>query len=347
MKAPEPGKILLVQTAFAGDVILSLAAAETLHAVFPEAQIDYLVREGLDELLEGHPFIRRVWSWNKASRVSTMLRLMPALKKEKYDAVILLQRYLRSAILALFTGARVRACFSENPLARFFNYRLPYFEPNSRRPAGNHEISRCNRLAGLPWQLSESMYRKPRLYPPTISLESLGLKEKCYAICAPGSQWFTKRLPPRRWVELCKYIPTEWTLVFIGGSGDRPLCEAIIRGIPDRTCLNLAGRSRFAESAALIQKAAFAIVQDSAPLHIASAVDTPVCVLYGSTTPAMGFGPLSSVQVVLETEEILPCRPCGLHGHAYCPEGHFRCMETLPVHKISDFLNRLHVDFQR
>jgi heptosyltransferase-2 len=346
VKAPPPGKILLVQTAFAGDVILSLAAAETLHAAFPNALIDYLVRKGLSELLEGHPFIRKVWEWNKASRVGSLFRLIPGLRQEKYDAVILFQRHLRSGLLALGTGASVLACYTENPLAPFFRYRMPYFEPRSRRPSGTHEIERCNRLAGLPWQIPESYHRKPRLYPPAISLESLGLKEKSYGICAPGSLWFTKRLPPHRWVELCRLIPQPYTLLFIGSADDRPLCEAILLQLPERACLNLAGRTRFPESAALMQKAAFAIVQDSAPLHIASAVNTPVCVLYGSTTPELGFGPLSDVQHIVETEEALPCRPCGLHGHPRCPERHFRCMETLPLRKVTDFLNRLHADLQ-
>lgn len=344
MKAPAPGKILLIQTAFAGDVILSLAAAETLHAAFPEARIDYLVRQGLSELLERHPFIRKVWAWDKASRVGSLFRLIPTLRREKYDAVILFQRHLRSGLLALSTGAPVMACFSENPLARFFRYRLPYFEPHNRRPSGTHETDRCNQLASLPWQIPESFHLKPRLYPPPIALEIFGLREKRYGICAPGSLWFTKRLPPHRWVELCRLIPQPYTLVFIGSAADRPLCEAIIRQVPERSCLNLAGRTCFPESAALIQKAAFAIVQDSAPLHIASAVNTPVCVLYGSTTPALGFGPLSDVQHIVETEETLSCRPCGLHGRPRCPEGHFRCMETLPLRKVLDFLNRLHAD---
>lgn len=66
-------------------------------------------------------------------------------------------------------------------------------------------------------------------------------------------------------------------------------------------------------------------VNDSAPLHIASAMNAPVTAIFCSTVPAFGFGPLRENGRVVETSERLDCRPCGLHGHSACPKGHFRC----------------------
>jgi heptosyltransferase-2 len=66
-------------------------------------------------------------------------------------------------------------------------------------------------------------------------------------------------------------------------------------------------------------------VNDSAPLHFASAVNAPVTAVFCSTVPAFGFGPLSDVSFVVETDIPLSCRPCGLHGYKACPLGHFNC----------------------
>jgi heptosyltransferase-2 len=74
-----------------------------------------------------------------------------------------------------------------------------------------------------------------------------------------------------------------------------------------------------------MKEAAMNYVNDSAPMHFASAVNAPVTAVYCSTIPAFGFGPLSDKSFIVEIEEPLDCRPCGLHGYRACPRGHFHC----------------------
>ena len=88
---------------------------------------------------------------------------------------------------------------------------------------------------------------------------------------------------------------------------------------------NLCGKLSYLQSAALMARADMNYANDSAPLHFASAMDAPVTAVYCSTVPAFGFGPLRPNARVVEIKERLYCRPCGLHGHKACPEGHFRC----------------------
>jgi heptosyltransferase-2 len=97
---------------------------------------------------------------------------------------------------------------------------------------------------------------------------------------------------------------------------------------------NLAGSLSLLQSAALMKGAVMNYVNDSAPMHLASATDAPVTVIYCSTIPAFGFGPLSPVSKIIEAEESLDCRPCGLHGFKNCPKGHFRCAETISVKRV-------------
>ncbi|MCS6981912.1 MAG: glycosyltransferase family 9 protein [Flavobacteriales bacterium] len=346
MNIPKPKKILLIQTAFPGDVVLSLGAAETLHGLFPEAAIHYLVREGCETILEGHPFIVRTWAWKKSSW-SSFWKVVIALRREKFDVAIVFQRFARSGLLALLSGSACIVGYAENPFSPFFQFRIHYFNKETKMPAASHEWVRCCKLVSLPWNIPETHFSKPKLYPPTSQvLSKWGLEPAQYVVCAPGSVWFTKRMPLPKWEELVRRISTRWRIVFLGGREEQPLCEALAKVAGVHRSLNLAGATSFLESAAIMEKAVLSIVQDSAPLHLASAVNAPVCAVFGSTVPAFGFGPLSTVAFVVETSEHLECRPCGLHGHTRCPKLHFRCMETISLDSILEFLYR-HAGIQR
>lgn len=98
--------------------------------------------------------------------------------------------------------------------------------------------------------------------------------------------------------------------------------------------VNLVGQLSFLSSAALMKGAVMNYVNDSAPMHFASAVNAPVTAVYCSTIPAFGYGPLSDESFIVETPIALYCRPCGLHGHAQCPEGHFNCAMQIHVEQL-------------
>jgi heptosyltransferase-2 len=81
-------------------------------------------------------------------------------------------------------------------------------------------------------------------------------------------------------------------------------------------------------------------VNDSAPMHFASAVNAPVTAIYCSTIPAFGYGPLSDNSNIVETHEQLSCRPCGLHGYKACPQGHFKCAFGITNEQLLSALSR-------
>ena len=104
------------------------------------------------------------------------------------------------------------------------------------------------------------------------------------------------------------------------------LCEHIrLQSGAAEQVVNLAGKLGFLESAALQEGAVMSYVNDSAPMHFASAMNAPVTAVYCSTLPSFGFGPLSDKSHIVEVKEKLACRPCGLHGRKACPLNHFDC----------------------
>lgn len=317
-------KILIIQTAFIGDVILATPVLETLRRAHTDAHIDVLVRAGCERLFEGHPSVGRVWVWRKKGRkYANLLRLIGELRRERYDWAINCQRFAASGLLTVSCGARHTAGFDKNPFSLFFSKKIAH------RIGQGHETERnLSLVAHL--APDSARFARPCLYPQAKHIAELGEWEQgAYVTMAPASVWPTKQWPEHKWVELMRLIPPDYRIALIGGPEDRDLCARILEAGGRGRGENLAGRLSLLASAALMSRAAMCYVNDSAPLHLASAVNAPVCAVFCSTLPEFGFGPLSDRSFVLQTEERLPCRPCGLHGKYACPKGHFACAEGI------------------
>jgi ADP-heptose:LPS heptosyltransferase len=133
-------------------------------------------------------------------------------------------------------------------------------------------------------------------------------------------------------------LPPDYTVALVGAPGDSQLCErllgAVLESQPQRVVHNLCGKLSLLQTAALMGNAQRAFVNDSAPLHLASAMNTPTSAIFCSTLPQFGFGPLSEVQKVFEVQG-LDCRPCGLHGLRACPKGHFKCAYEIDAAEVA------------
>ena len=133
-------------------------------------------------------------------------------------------------------------------------------------------------------------------------------------------------------------LPIFYSVYLLGAPGDRKMCDEIIRLASVNKATNLCGMLNLLESAALQEKATMNYVNDSAPMHFASAMNAPVTAIYCSTLPQFGFGPLSSNSHIVETTETLSCRPCGLHGKMACPEKHFQCANSITIQQLLNSL---------
>lgn len=321
-------KLLVIQTAFIGDVVLATPIVEKLRRFYPDAQIDFLLRRGNEKLLSGHPHIRQVWVWDKKrEKYAGLWKITRQLRRERYDWVINCQRFAASGLITVLSGARHTAGFAKNPLSLFFSRRVPHLFGTAQQPV--HEVDR-NLL--LIRHLTDASFERPRLYPGAedqAAARALVTEGKPYVCIAPTSVWYTKQFPAHKWVELIGHIPAEYTVFLLGGPDDAPACAQIASTATHPDIRNLAGRLSFLASAALLREAAMNYVNDSAPLHFASAVNAPVAAVFCSTMPAFGFTPLSEDSHIVEIREPLACRPCGLHGRRSCPKGHFACAETI------------------
>jgi heptosyltransferase-2 len=118
------------------------------------------------------------------------------------------------------------------------------------------------------------------------------------------------------------------------------LCGRIERAVELERCFSLAGQLRWLETAALVARADAVISNDSAPVHMASAMGTPVVEIYGATSPEFGFTPWQ-VQYEIVQVDGLDCKPCAIHGGMKCPIGTFECMNDLSPDRVVQALIRL------
>lgn len=312
-------RILIIQTAFLGDVILATPVISELKRLFPHATIDILVKKGNDSLLQNNPNLTDIITFDKSKgKFKSMLQLIIKFRKSKYDLVINLHRFGSSGILTAFSGAKKKYGFKKNPFSFCYSQS---FEHNIGN--GQHEVERNLSIIK---EFGSVVLKRPELFPSNNNFEKISslIVDNFFCI-APASVWFTKQLPKEKWIELVQKKAKEGKIFLLGSKEDHTLCQEIINESKSENVLNLAGKLTLLESAALMSKATRNFVNDSGPMHIASSMNAPVTVYFCSTILDYGFGPLSDDSEIKEISEILTCRPCGLHGFKVCPEGHFKC----------------------
>ncbi|MBN2366648.1 MAG: lipopolysaccharide heptosyltransferase II [Calditrichaeota bacterium] len=324
-------KILILQTAFIGDVILTTPLLRVCAEKFPTAQIHFITIPASRNTVETLPYIYKLWIYDKRGKdagLANLIRFSRKLKKEKFDLALIPHRSLRSALLVYFARISRRIGFDTSSGSFLFSDKVKY-------SGEGHEINRNLKLfEPLNIEINEKQF--PEIHPDETDrkiisdwLQQNGLGTLKPLVCmAPGSIWFTKRWIPEYWATLSERLTQQgYSVVFVGSSVDHPLIQNIIEMI-NSPVYNASGLFTVRQSAELIRRSILLISNDSAPTHIGVSVKTPVLTIFGSTVPTFGFYPCGENDRVAEIEN-LPCRPCTDHGREKCPLKHFKCMKDL------------------
>jgi heptosyltransferase-2 len=313
---------LVIQTAFLGDVVLTTPLLSALAA--DHGPVDVVTTPLAAPLLETHPAVRKVIPYDKrgSDRGWTGLRKVARrLQAEHYERAYLPHRSLRTAGLGLLARIPSRVGFSGR-------WSFLYTEARPK-PVLGHETDRLLALADE----APGAYA-PQLRPTAADEQAAAaLIEGAFVALAPGSIWGSKRWP--YYPALAARLAERVAVVAVGGINDVELGDQIVAAVrpSGRPAANACGKLTLRQSAALIGRASALITNDSAPLHLATAMGTPIVALFGPTVTEFGFGPLRAGDVALGVDE-LQCRPCSPHGPAQCPLRHHRCMRELTVEAV-------------
>jgi len=328
-------KILVIQTAFLGDAILTTPLLRGLKEIYPDSQTDILCLPQTKPVFKNNKNIDGFVIFDKRNRIKkffSFLKCVKNIRKEKYDLGISIQSSITSSLLMKFGNIRTKHGFSRQKMLDM--------SVNHAEVKGAHKIAKILRLL-KPFSDKNFDMQTELIYSASDDKTVNGLigdvesfRGKIIAI-APGSVWFTKKWPKEYFIELVKSLTAEKCKVFIvGGPEDSSLGDEIVSSTD---AVNLAGKLSLLQSAALISKCDLIVTNDSAPLHIANAVKTDVIAIFGPTVRNLGFYPYRENDTVVEVE--LSCRPCSRHGGNKCPLGHFDCMKNITPKMVLEIIN--------
>jgi heptosyltransferase-2 len=326
----QASKVLIIQTAFLGDAVLMTSLLEKIRVESPSSIIHLLVRKGLEDIFIAYPHdnLGQVWTYDKSNKLKSWWALRNELTKEKFDQVFVAQRFLGMGLLSISIGAKKVVGFDKNPLSLLFDEIVTH-----EFGQGKHETERNTQL--LTSWLGGALY-KPFLNASHLNNFPVGLQAQKYLAISPGSVWETKRFPVHKWIEFIHLLPLDQEIVLMGSAAEKHLSDEIEKAFKGsgRHINNACGRFNLQEAIAVYQQSQMSFVNDSGPLHICSALNTPTVAIFCSTIPAFGFGPLAKQHQIIEVKEKLTCRPCGNHGKKSCPETHFNCTNLIDVQEL-------------
>ena len=315
--------ILVIQTAYLGDVILTVPLVCGIRRAQPDAAITMLTTPAGARFASLIAPVNTVETFDKRgdeSGVFALLKKGRALRQRRFDIVFCPHRSLRSGVIARMTGAPVRCGFDTGPASAFLNRKT------SRRETEHAESAIASLLecTGFPCPAPpfNDFFRVPA-HELEIARSRIGgrMIGGPLVTLVVGSAWATKRWPAGRFAMLARGLSAQGCHVAIeGGPGDIPVGKEI-RSIVGESVADLTGNSLI-EAAAVISISDLVIGGDTGLVHLARMAGRPVIAIFGPTDDTIHvFGPR---QKAVRAE--LPCRPCSRHGSDACPEKHFGCM---------------------
>ena len=335
--------ILIIQTAFIGDVVLSTPLIEKVRDAYPEGKITYVTTPVGASILRNNPNLEEIIEYDKRGEhkgVRGLFALGKRLKYKNFDLVICPHRYLRSSLLAWLTGCNSRMGY-DNAAGKFlFTERVHYDK-------SKHEVEKLLSFV----KGNEGKRYDIKLYPGRKERENIEkiwkdrkIEGKKVVTIAPGSKWFTKKWPVEYFNDLIEKLGRrdDIVMVLIGGND-----ELFLNIRETENTVNLIGETNLLEVAEVARRSDIVLTNDSSPIHIASAwPETHIMAIFGATVKELGFFPWSLNSQVIENKG-LPCRPCGLHGGKKCPKGHFKCMLELKPEMVLEKIEKKLAEIER
>jgi heptosyltransferase-2 len=335
-----PGRILAVKLADLGDLLMVTPALQALRAAHPHARLDILTPPASAHLLQGAPYLDNIVTFDKfafdtlrglldPSSVSATLRFLLSLRRARYDALVIFHHFtsrwgaLKFDILSLASGAPMRAGL-DNGRVRFLSLRVRDDGFGARHEA-DYWLQVASLLGADPdagWRPSLPISEADRAAASRLLGALRDRHEGPVIAVHPGAGAYS---PARIW-PVAKFasvardlIDDGASLVIVGGPDDRERASQLeeLVGCCDRV-LNLAGTTTIHETAGVLEACDLVLGNDSGPVHIAAAMQTPVVAVFGPSN-ARAWGPYTppgepTLHTIVSLD--LPCQPCFYRVHS-------------------------------
>ena len=331
-------KILVMRFSSLGDLILMTPLIRALREGLPESEIHVACKAKYVDIFTENTYIDRVHMLHGGG-FRKLLRMLMRLRGERYDIVIDAHGVLRSRFLFHLLPAAHRITIEKEHTKKLLLI-------GGKVNLYGDIVSQSSRYLKIAKRLGLKARDLPTELPiPATAGERVGellvrggIAWKTIVAVAPGARWETKRWPAAHFAELVGALSERGIgTILIGGEEEIQL-GAHIAGLCPGT-LDLTGRLSILETGAALKHCDCLVTNDSAPLHIAEAVGTPVVAMFGPTVREFGYYPRLPRSIAIDAD--LDCRPCSRNGARPCPLGTKECLESIPPSRVLAAIERL------
>ena len=333
-------RILLVKPSSLGDLIHALPVLHGLRRRYPQAFISWLAFDAFAPLIEGHPDLnevirldRRIFPRRRLGAARGLIEFAGALRARAFDLVIDLQGLFRSGLLAWATGAGVRIGFAA---ARefswvFYTHHIRTEDPDAHAADRNMLVGRMLGFGDTSMVCDLGIREEERRRAAQILCEGGLQPDEPFLAVLPGARWETKRWAGERFAGVIDAVRAQDRIraVLLGAPDESGVCSTVASQ-SESNPINLAGQTGIRDLVAILERAAAVLAHDSAPMHVAAALNRPLVAILGPTNRRR-TGPYGKDGAVVQAP--LPCIPCYLKRPAQCPYNH-DCMRSIGVDEV-------------
>lgn len=312
-------KILVVRFSSIGDIVLTTPVVRALKQQLPDVTLHFLTKQQFAGILTHNPSVDRVITIQRS-----VSEVIEQLKAERYDYVIDLHNNLRTLQLKL----RLRRPSFTFPKVNVKKWLLVNFKLDVLPRI--HVVERYFAAVKALKVSNDSLSCEFHIPPDAVVdvAKAFGLTPQSFVAIAIGAQFFTKRMPFTKLIEVIEQLNAP--IVLLGGATDRELAEALCLHFQGKEIHAACGEYSLAQSASIVQQASVLLTNDTGMMHIASCYEIQTVSVWGNTVPRLGmypYFPQNPARFSIHEVADLACRPCSKIGFQQCPKQHFNCMQ--------------------
>lgn len=335
-------RILITRTDRIGDVVLSTPALKAVRDKYPNAHIACMVRPYAEDIIRDNPYVDEVVLYDKYGKHKSLfgtLKFALTLRKKRFDLAIMLHPTNRVHMISYLAGIPERAGY-DRKLSFFLTKKMPHLKHEGKK----HESEYTLELLGM-----IGIRAKEREFFVPVEKKSIGKIERIFSeyhigkgvplvAVNPGASCPSKRWPPAKFAVLCDGLAEKFRarIVIVADRENKKAADLLANDMKHEP-VNLAGKTTVGELAALLSMCDLFVSNDSGPVHVASAVGTPVISIFGRKDPGLSpkrWAPAGEKSVFFHKD--VGCDPCLAHR---CKIG-FRCLEAIGTDEVLQVAGR-------
>jgi ADP-heptose:LPS heptosyltransferase len=304
IRADQIKEVLVIRTAYIGDVVMTLPILKPLKELFPTARISFLTAARAGDVLKNNPFVDEVIAydpfWFYPTSVASYWEFIKHMRTRTFDLVIEARADIREILLLAWPlKAKYRLSYDVGGGGYLLTHKVPF---RGIQHKVEYHLDMVRYLGYSGRELEWGIYLTDDELSNVRELMGRHAIERPFVAVHPGSRLPLKRWPPDRYAAVSDELAGRCNMqvVLLGAGDEKPIVDAVASAMKHKP-ISLCGELSLREMAGVLSEAALLICNDSAPMHIAASMGTPTVALFGPSR-SRETGPYGGSHCVVEKE---------------------------------------------